>query len=882
MANKNHRLNDEIEFHIEQQTAKNIRAGMRPDEARRAALVRFGGVQQVREATRDEFRGAIVRDFLRDMRIGLRTLARVPAFAITAILTFGLGVGAAAAMFSVVDGVLITPLPYPQSDRVVRLYQIFKSGSKGNVSEPNFNDWRDGTHSFKAMAEVAGWGPTPVSGASEPQLVRTSMVSKGFFDVMGVMPSIGRAFRPEELHVGAARVAIVSASFWSTWRGRAPVAGDALKIGGDSYTVVGVMPEGFNYPGQTGIWVPREQAPESRSRTAHNFQALARLADGVSLQQARTEISVVSRALKARYGDETWMVDATAVPILDVVTGASKPALEMLLGASLLLLIVACTNVSNLLVARAAARRREFAVQLAIGATSGRIGRQLLAETFVLCLAGGLLGVGIAAFAVRLFVAAGPAAVQRLDTVTVSWSALAFASGVSTLAAVALGLVTSLGTRSVRIAEALTESTRTGSGGRRQMRTREALIVTQVALTLVLLSGAGLLGRSLDRVLSVDPGYRLDDALIADMTIPATITTAGNEDKAALTRQVAFQDALIERLGALPGVTAVGLVNDFPLGGGFYANGSFIEMTRPDEITTFEQFKLTDPAIKPRVGSANYRLASPGYFGAMGIPLVKGRLIEDRDAPDQPQVAVVSQSLAETQWPGRDPIGRWIQFGNMDGDLRGMQVVGVVGDVRELTPEAPPGPTLYASYRQRPGAAERFSIVIRGPRPDSMADAVRRIVHDIDPEVPVALRTVSAAFDATVGNRRFSLWLIAAFSAAALMLATLGVYGLIAYAVSQRTREMGIRMALGADPRALVVLIVKRAATLAGIGSAAGLAVALALSGVVKSLLFGVSAADPLVLASVVIVTLAAAMAASYVPARKILKQTPGRTLRDV
>lgn len=876
MANKNHRLDDEIQFHIDQQTAKNIRAGMRPDEARRAALVKFGGVEQMREATRDEFRGAMVRDFLRDMRIGLRTLMRVPSFAITAILTFGLGVGAAAAMFSVVDGVLIKPLPYPQSDRIVRLYQLGKTGNKGNVSEPNFNDWRDGTHSFKAMAEVAGLGPTPVSGANEPQLVRTTMVSKAFFDVMGVMPSSGRGFRPEELHVGAARVAIVSASFWSKWRGGAPIAGDALKISGDSYTVVGVMPEGFDYPGRTNIWVPREQEPKSQSRTAHNFQAVARLADGVPLSQARTDISTLSRSLKARYGDETWMFDATAVPILEVVTASSRPALQMLLGASILLLIVACTNVSNLLVARAAARRREFAVQLAIGATSGRIGRQLLAETLVLCLAGGLLGVGLAAFAVRLFVAAGPAAVQRLDTVTVSWSALAFASGVSTLAAMALGLVTSLGTRSVRIAEALADSTRTGSGSRRQIRMREALIVTQVALTLVLLAGAGLLGRSMSRVLSMDPGYRLDDALIADMTMP------GNGEKEALTRQVAFQDAVVERLRALPGVTGVGLINDFPLGGGFYSNGSFIEMTRPDEITSFKQFNLTDPTIKSRVGSANYRLASPGYFAVMGIPLIKGRLIEERDAPDRPQVAVVSQSLADTQWPGADPIGRWIQFGNMDGDLRGMQVVGVVGDVRELTPEAPPGPTLYASSRQRPGGASQFAVIVRGPRPGALTDTVRRIVHDVNPDVPVALRTVTGAFDVAVGNRRFSLWLIAAFSAAALMLATLGVYGLIAYTVSQRTREMGIRMALGAEPRSLVALIVKRAAMLAGIGSAAGLAIALALAGVVKSLLFRVSAADPLVLASVVLVTLAASMAAGYVPARRILRQMPGRTLRDI
>lgn len=876
MAANDNRLDDEIQFHIDQQTKKNIRAGMSPDEARRAALVKFGGVEQAREATRDEYRGAVVRDFVRDMRIGLRTLARVPSFAVTAIVTFGLGVGAAASMFSVFDGVLLKPLPYPQSERIVRLYQIGDKGGKGNVSEPNFNDWRDGTHSFKFMAEVGSWGVNPVTGANEPQLSRVAGVSKEFFDVMGVRPDNGRAFLPDEQQLGATRVAVVSWTFWNKWKGSARVSGEEITIAGDRHTVIGVMPKGFDYPVGTGIWLPREINRPSTSRTAHNFQPIARLKDDVTLAAARTDLSSVSRGLKVRYGAETWMADAAAIPILEVVTSASKPALQLLFGASILLLLVACTNVSNLLVARAATRRREFAVQLAIGATSNRIGRQLLAETLVLCLAGGLLGLAVAVVAVRLFVAVGPASVQRLDTVTVSWPALGFAIAVSSLAAIVLSAMTSFGTRHVRIAETLAESTRTGSSSRRQMRMRELLIVTQVALTLVLLAGAGLLGRSLTAVLAIDPGFRLDDALVANMTMP------GDGSKESMVRQVAFQDALVERLRALPGVTHVGLINDFPLGGGSYSNGSFFEMTRPDEPFSFKAFSSNDPAIKPRVGSANFRLAGAGYFEAMGIPLIKGRLIAETDASNAPPVAVISQSLAEQQWPGRDPLGRWIQFGNMDGDLRAIQIVGVVGDVRELTPEAPPGPTLYASARQRPGQASQFSVIVRGPEPSTINDTVRRVIRELNPDVPATLRTVAGAFDAAVGARRFNLWLIGAFSAAALMLATLGIYGLVAYTVSQRTREMGIRMALGAEPQSLVGLIIRRGATLGGIGVAVGLGLAIALTGVVKSLLFGVSAIDPIVLAAVAITTFAAAVAASYVPARRILKQTPGRTLRDI
>jgi predicted permease len=621
---------------------------------------------------------------------------------------------------------------------------------------------------------------------------------------------------------------------------------------------------------------PREQQRPSPSRTAHNFQVVARVADGVSLAQANADISTLSRALKARYGDETWMFDASAVPLLDVVTGASRSTLQMLFGASILLLVVACTNVSNLLVARAGTRRREFAVQLAMGATTSRIGRQLLAETLVLCLAGGALGIGLAAVAVRIFAAAWPSAVQRLDTVTVNWTAVAFGCGVSTLAALALGVVTTFGMRSVRIAEALSDSTRTGSSSRGQMRIREILIVTQVALTFVLLTGAGLLGRSMAEVLAVDPGYRLDDALVADMTMPRAEGAEGP------TRQVAFQDAVIGRLRALPGVSHVGLINDFPLGGGWYANGSFIEMTGADEITTFKQFNLTDPAIKPRVGQAAYRIASADYFATMGIPLMKGRLLVESDVAGAPHVAVISQSLAEAQWPGRDPLGRWIQFGNMDGDLHGMQVVGVVGDVRELTPEALPGPTLYASYRQRPGQAGRFSVIVRGPRPDTLGDSVRRVIHALNADVPVTVRSVATAFDSAIGNRRFNLWLIAVFGAAALALATLGVYGIVVFMVSQRTREMGIRMALGAEPGSLVRLIVRRGVMLAGIGVAAGLVLAVTLTGVIKSLLFGIRPTDPIVFLAGGLLTLAAAMTASYLPARRILRQGPASTLRDV
>ncbi|MEX1130142.1 MAG: ABC transporter permease, partial [Vicinamibacterales bacterium] len=815
------------------------------------------------------FRGAWAADFVRDLRIGLRTLKRSPSFAATAILTFALGIAATAAMFSVFDGVLLRPLPYPASDRIVRVYQLGRTGARGNVSEPNFNDWREGTKSFGAMAQMANYGMTPVVGAGPAQLAKVTLVSREFFDVMGVSPMLGRRFRPDEQQPGGPPVAIVSAAFWRSWRGDAMLQGEVIRSGSVSYTVVGVMPEGFDYPAQTAIWAPREMLPPQESRTAHNFQVVARLADGVPLERARAEISTVSRRLKDVHQDRTSMFDADAVPLLEVVTATSKPTLQLLFAASLLLLLVACANVSNLLVARAASRRSEFAMQLAIGATAGRIGRQLLAETLIVCLAGAALGVAAAAATVRVFVAIGPASVPRLDSVSVSWPAVALAVGISTAAAVALSLVTALGARSVRINEALSGQSRAGTGSRHQMRIREGLLVTQVALTLVLLASAALLARSLHSVMSIHPGYSLDEGLILGLTSP----TDGNPGSQV--RQVAFQDAVIERLRAQPGVSAVGLVSTFPLSAGTGADGTFIEMTRPDEITTFEQFDPADPRLKSRAGSAQYRQVSADYFKAMEIPLLQGRLIDDRDTPASPHAAVISQSLAETQWPDRSPIGRWIQFGNMDGDLRAITIVGVVGDVRESTLETPPEPMLYVSARQRPAKAARASIVVRGAAPAALADTARRIVGDIDPEVPVTTTTLSSALDTAVGGRRFTLWLVGAFGVAALMLATLGVYGLMAFSVSQRTRELGIRMALGAEPGSLVWLIVRRGALLTLAGSLAGVLVARGTSATLEGLLFGVTAGDPPTIAGAVVVVLATSMLASYAPTRRILRQAP-------
>lgn len=870
------RLDEEIEFHLEQQIEKNLRAGMSPAEARRAARLKFGGVESAREYARDEFRFAWAYDFIRDVRIAFRTLLRTPSFALAVILTFGLGIGAASSMFSVYDGVLLKPLPYPESDRIVRLYQLGEKGARNNVSEPNFLDWQRGTHSFSAMAEMAR-AEEPVSGISEPMVAAITRVSSPFFEVMGVKPAAGRTFLPDEQRQGAPPVVVVSAGFWKRMRGegpRPPTNADTLKVGTDTYTVVGVMPEGFDYPSGTGIWRPREQDPEQTSRTAHNFQAVARLKDGVALRDAQAEISALSRSLKSQYKDQTWMFDATAIPILEVATGASKQALDMLFAAALLLLAVAAANVSNLMLARGAARQREFAIQLSLGATLGRLRRQALAEALVLCVAGGMLGIGIAAVAVRLFAAIGPASAPRLDAVSVNWLGVLLSMLVSCGAAIILSVITVAGHRNVALAPTLTESSRGGTGSRKQMRLRQGLIVTELALTMVLLVGAGLLGKSLRSVLSVDPGYRLDDALIADFTLP---WIEGDQS-----RQVSFRDTLVERARALPGVTAAAYISDFPLGSPWYANGTFVEMSRPDEFSSYDPIRAMSPEERAaRSTLAEYRVAGPGYFEGMGIPLVRGRLIEEQDGPDAPQVAVISESLAKLRWPDKDPLGRFVQFGNMDGDYRGMRIVGIVKDVRELSPEALASPMLYAAARQRPAKAASFSLVVRGPAPATISESVRKIAHELDPEAPVRMRTISGALDKVLGSRRFNLWLVGAFSLVAFALAALGVYGLIAFTVSQRTRELGIRMVLGAENAAVVALIVKGGLKLAAIGVGVGLLIALALMGLLRGLLFGVQPTDPSVILGVMLMTLLTAMVASYIPARRVVRIAPTETLRE-
>ncbi|HEX6308275.1 MAG TPA: ABC transporter permease [Longimicrobiales bacterium] len=869
-------LDEEMRYHIERQTEKNVRLGMSPAEARRRALVSFGGVERMKELTRDEFRPALLEDLSRDVQYGVRGLLRTPTFAVVAVLTLGLGIGAATAVFSVVDGVLLRPLPYPESDRIVRPLHVDDNGPMRNVAEPNFLDWKERSRSFGAMAVMASQGALSVTGSVEPNRAQVTVVSNEFFDVMGVHPSVGRGFAPEERVQNGRPAAIVSDAYWREWLGgRRDFENLVLTQGSNAYQVVGVMPPGFDYPYGTQIWVPRELNPPSTSRTAHNFQAIARLADGATVESAARELSAISRALKTQYGDETWMTDGTVVTLQEDLTGRVRGTLLILLGAAGFLLVIAGANVSNLLLVRSGARGRELAVRLALGASRWRLARQVLTESLVLCIAGAAAGVLLARWGVQALLAINPGNLPRTNEVGVSWSVLGFAVLLSIGIATVLGVITTLHQNVRDLRAQLTEGQRSVTGGGRQQRVRDALVVTQVALTLVLLTGAGLLARSFLQVLAVDPGYTIDEALVLDLAM------ASPRDAQAAVRQTRIQDELMAELRRLPGVTAVGGINDFPLGAAWFANGMFVEMNAPDEISSFEDFRaLGEAEMKERAGFAGYRIATEDYFAVMGIRLVRGRVFEPSDVADAPHVAVISETLARRKWPDRDPIGRFIQFGNMDGDVRGLRIVGIVSDIRENSLEAEPGPLVYASFRQRTSAASRLSIVARGTDSPASIAAAQRIVRRIDPQLPVTVRTARMAYDGSLASRKFSLVLLGVFAAAALILAAMGLYGVISYAVSQRTREIGIRLALGADTGNVVRVVTGRGATLAAIGIGIGLLAALLLGRLVQGMLFGVASTDPMALAAVIALIGTAVLVASWIPARRALRVAPIITLR--
>jgi putative ABC transport system permease protein len=810
---------------------------------------------------------------LRDLRYVARSFSRSPGFFVVTALTLALGIGATTAIFSVVNGVLLQPLPYPNSDRIVQVFQLTKTGERNSVTEPNFADWKAQSRAFSALTMTSSGGTVTVNGLSEPARARATQVSGDFFAVFGVKPEIGRTFVNDELRPGGPASVIVSHAFWQRYLGGVPsVQGKTISIGKDLLTIVGVMPETMNYPAGNELWLPHEP-DQRRSRTSGGWRAIGRLNTGVTLEQAKQDMSTLSRRLKQQYGDETGMSDAEMVQLHEQLVGKVRGTLLVLLGAAAFLLLIACANVVNLLIARMTIRKSEVGLRLALGASRGRLIQQFLTEASMLSLVGGVIGILLAATGVRVLLALQTNAIPRSNEVHVSVPVMAFAFGTSLLTAVVMGLLTAWhGTRG-DIRESLSASQRTQTGTGSSSSIRRTLVVAQMALTVVLLVGAGLLGRSFLNLLEINPGYRTQHAVVLDAALPYERGEEGTQ------RRVAFYRELMSRVRTIPGVTNVGAASEFPLTGSG-RDGSFIIMSRIDEPLRMEDYPILTKDPK-RSGSANFTVVDGNYFDVMNIPVLSGRTFNSGDSPNAAHAGVISASLAKSKWPNESPIGKIIQYGNMDGDLRPYTVVGVVGDVRDQNLASDPTPTFYAYQPQRQNAASEFHVVMQtAGDPTSVIASARAIVRQLKPDIPPVLRTMETIVSASVADRRFVLVLVAVFGGAALLLATLGVYSVISYLVTQRRQEIGVRIALGAQSGDVLGLILRQGAFLAIVGVVVGAIGALFLTRLLKGLVFGVSTTDPIAFGGVIVLLTVVALLASWLPARRATRVDPMNVLR--
>ena len=869
-------LADEMTSHLEMHVADNMRSGMTEEEARRQALIKLGGVEATKEMYRDRRGLPILETVLQDLRFGIRTLRKNPGFTAVAILTLTLGIGATTAIFSVVYGVLLRPLPYIEPDRIMAVFEVNTHGTWSHLADPNFDDFRDQNHSFQAIAKYHA-NIASISGASQPTRTMVAGVTPDFFKVLGVQPTMGRDFSATDNKKGAAPVVLVSYGYWRQFLGSpTDLSRSHLKIDNAAYSVIGVLPAGFQFPSDAALWLPADLGGENQSRTSHNYRALGRLRDGVTVEQANGDISAIARRIHDTASDQNdyLLKDGVVVPLQDAITGEVRSPLLILLGAVGFLLLVACANVANLLLAQASVRERELAVRSALGAARGRLIRQFLTEAFLLSLIGGGLGVLGAFFGVAGLLSLAPENLPRLDSVSLSVPVLVFALLLSTAVAAGLGAFTAARATSGDLRKGLEEGGRGQAGSQGSQRIGRAIVAAQIAITLVLVIGAGLLGRSLLNVLEVNPGFRVDKVVTMEVSLP----WADWNDFKTKAGQAIFFSNLIERLKQVTGVRKVGATNGLPLADGGLPDGMFLLMAQneiPKNLDAFEPLFRQ----KERIGNADFGVVTDGFFQVLGIPLIRGRIFDERDGADSPHVAVISESLARDRWPGQDPIGHTIEFGNMDGDLRLLTIVGVVGDVHEYGLDVPPRPTVYVNLFQRPSSAVTVTMLSDADTQLVTASA-RGILQQLNPEVPARFRTFSQVYSASLGSRRFNLILIGFFGVVALLLATAGVFGVMAYSVSRRTREIGVRVALGASSREVLGMILGQGLRTIFIGVAIGIAGSLALTRSVESLLFGVTPTDPLTYVAVAVLLTVVAVTASYIPARRAMRVDPMVALR--
>ena len=798
-----------------------------------------------------------------DVRHAIRVLARRPAFTLVAVLTLAAGIGTNTAIFSVVNGVLLRPLPYPQPERIVRLWERSERGRPMDVSHPNFLDWRAGARSFEVLAEYSG-GTETVLGGQEAVFADAYTVTEGFFRVFGATPAMGRTFVEEETRQGGVPAAVAGHRFWRTTLGaERDLSRLRLTIEGIPLRVVGVMPEGFEYPAKADLWVPKELVQETSGRTAHNFEVIGRLRPGVSLAQASADMQGIALRLKAQHGSDENAAGVEMKTLMDALTSQSRQTLWLLLGAVGLVLLIACANVATAMLASGEERRAEIALRAALGAGRARIVRQLLVESLLIGTAGAAAGLILAAWLVRALLSIDAVNLPRAEGIGIDGRVLLFAVVLGVLTPLIFGVLPSLQAARGELRNALAEGGRS-AGQPSRSRVRAALVAAEVAVALVLLVGAGLLMRSFANVMAVDPGFDSGGAIAATMSVPAT--KYPDAPRSAL-----FYSGLLDRLRRLPGVAAAGAVTQAPLSGRDHGGGLTIE-------------GQSLPADRNDRPSAGYRVATPGYLEAAGIRLVHGRTLNDGDRAGAAPAAVVNEAFVRQYLRGTNPLGVRFKFNGMDQVNPVFTIVGVVGDVHHRSLVRAVDPEVFISAYQQPFRARyTMFVVVRPVSPSlggSLAGAVRQAVRELDEDVPVQLSTLDAFVSASVADRRFLLVLLGFFASIALVLAASGIYSVLSQSVAQRTQEIGVRMALGADARSVIALMLGTAMRSVGIGVTVGMVIGVAAVRLLTAFLFGVTPLDPAAFAAAAALLVGVALLAAYVPARRASRVDPLVALR--
>ena len=858
-------MDEEMRFHIRMRAEENRRNGMTPEAAEREALKRFGNLGRIKEECRDIRGGGLMERLAQDLRYGLRMMLRQPGFTLVAALTLALGIGANAAIFSVVYGVMLRPLPYPEADRVAYLWGTFRGG-RGGITAPDFLDWREQSQMFESLVATSSTSHT-LTGNGDPERLDGARVSAGYFDTLGIRPILGRPLQTADDTFGAPRVALLSDGLWQRRFGADPeIVGKAIVLDGQPYQVVGVMPEVVRlYPTSPQLWTALALSPEEIAMTgAHMLSVIGRLKAGATWEQAQAEMDLIAKRLEEKrpHSNKAWGIGVG--PLHEQLVRNLRTSLLLLLGAVGFVLLIACANIANLLLARAATRQSEMALRLALGAGRSRLFVQLLTESLLLAALGGAIGLALAVWGVQVLTHILPSDIPRLGQVTLDGTVLAFTFGLVLLTGVLFSLAPGIQASRAGLSGVMKEGGTRGSTGSAPLRLRSALVVMEVVLTMLLLVGAGLLARSFWRLQSVELGFEPSGLLTFELALPEL--RYPKPDEAAR-----FYQSILERAAALPDIESVAESTHLPLGQQGFSISVFVEgrpRPEPDQIpVTF------------------YRAASNDYFETLGIPLLAGRGFTDSDRLGAPRIGVINQAMAQKIWPGEDALGK--RFTLDDDVTEPVEIVGIVGDVKHFGLDEDVRAELFVPVQQCSsgfwGWIDRSLHVVFEPRGDAgrAMDEMRGIVSSLDAELPIYnVQSLQGLVEESVAGRRTSLRLLATFAVVALLLAAVGIYGVMAYSVSQRTQEIGIRMALGAQRSDVLGLIVKQGAALTLVGIGIGVAAAFGLTRWMTSQLFGVSATDPATFAGTAFLIAGVSLLACWIPAWRAAGVDPTVALR--